>query len=174
MNIRPSVNARQADGSITLIKRSRHGPNYTSRNRNQENNITDRGKESVEHPYLPIEVRHPSTIERLITFVKGNNIRSRVSANINFSYVYQLPVPRLTGKDPQFAPIVERAARLICTTPEFDALAKQVGLKSHKDGVTDPTQRAKLRAQLDALIAHLYGLTEQEFAHILTRTFHQF
>jgi hypothetical protein len=68
----------------------------------------------------------------------------------------------------RFAPIVERAARLICTTPEFDALAKQVGLKSHKDGVTDPTQRAQLRAQLDALIAHLYGLTEQEFAHILT------
>ena len=51
---------------------------------------------------------------------------------------------------------------------EFDSLAKQVGLKSHEDGVTDPTQRAQLRAQLDALIAHLYGLTEPEFAHILT------
>ena len=60
------------------------------------------------------------------------------------------------------------AARLICTAPEFDALARQVGLKSHKDGVTDPQQRAKLRAQLDALIAHLYGLTEKEFTHILT------
>ncbi len=95
-------------------------------------------------------------------------IRQRVSANINFFYVYQLPVPRLTEKDPRFAPIVERAARLICTTPEFDPLAKQVGLKSHKDGVTDPAQRANLRAELDGLIAHLYGLTEPEFTHILT------
>ena len=95
-------------------------------------------------------------------------IRMKVTTTLNFFYVYQLPVPRLTEKDPKFAPIVERAARLICTTPEFDSLAKQVGLKSHKDGTTDPAERAQLRAQLDALIAHLYGLTEQEFAHILT------
>ncbi len=94
-------------------------------------------------------------------------IRQRVSANVNFFYVYQLPVPRLTEKDPAFAPIVERAARLICTTPEFDELAKSVGLKSHKDGVTDPAKRLKLRAELDAIIAYLYGLTEEEFAHIL-------
>ena len=60
------------------------------------------------------------------------------------------------------------AARLICTAPEFDALARQVGLKSHKDGVTDPAKRATLRAELDAQIAHLYGLTEAEFTHILS------
>ena len=95
-------------------------------------------------------------------------IRSKITNHLNMFYVFQMPVPRLTEKDPPFAPIVERAARLICTTPEFDALAKQVGLKSHKDGATDPAQRAKLRAELDALIAHLYGLTEQEFAHILS------
>ena len=35
-------------------------------------------------------------------------------------------------------------------------------------GVTDPVERAKLRAELDGLIAHLYGLTEEEFAYILT------
>ena len=83
-------------------------------------------------------------------------------------YVYQLPVPRLTGKDPAFRPIVERAARLICTTPEFDALAKEAGIGSHKSGVTTPVERARLRAELDGLIAHLYGLTEEEFADILT------
>ncbi len=43
-----------------------------------------------------------------------------------------------------------------------------MGLKSHKDGVTDPAKRLKLRAELDAIIAHLYGLTEEEFAHILS------
>jgi len=76
-------------------------------------------------------------------------------------------MPRLTGRDPVFVRIVERAARLTCTTPEFDDLAKDVGLRSHKHGATDPAERARLRAELDGLIANLYGLTEDEFAHIL-------
>ena len=101
------------------------------------------------------------------SFVLDYFLRQRVSANINFFYMYQLPVPRLTEKDPQFMPIVGRAARLICTTPEFDDLAREVGLRSHKDGVADAAGRAKLRAELDGLIAHLYGLTEEEFGHIL-------
>ncbi len=96
------------------------------------------------------------------------SLRQRVSANLNMFYVYQLPVPRLTEQDKEFAPIVERAAKLICTTPEFDDLAKEVGLGSHLDGVTDEAERARLRAELDGMIAHLYGLTEEEFGYILT------
>lgn len=94
-------------------------------------------------------------------------IRSRVTTNLNFFFLEQLPVPRLSESAPQFEPIVQRAARLICTTPEFDALALSVGLTSHQDGATDPTERAKLRAELDGLVAHLYGLSEEEFTHIL-------
>jgi len=94
-------------------------------------------------------------------------IRSRVTTNLNFFFLEQLPVPRLSESAPQFEPIVHRAARLICTTPEFDDLAKSVGLKGHQDGATDPTERAKLRAELDGLVAHLYGLSEEEFTHIL-------
>ncbi|MDO9353016.1 MAG: hypothetical protein Q7T55_04945, partial [Solirubrobacteraceae bacterium] len=45
--------------------------------------------------------------------------------------------------------------------------ARDVGLRSHKDGATDSSARAKLRAELDGLVAHLYGLSEEEFAHIL-------
>jgi len=83
-------------------------------------------------------------------------------------FMYNLSVPRLTAADAAFGPIVERAARLICTTPEFDDLATEVGLGSHRKGATDPAERARLRAELDALVAHLYGLTEDEFAYILT------
>jgi hypothetical protein len=104
----------------------------------------------------------------LNSFVIDYSLRSSVSANLTMFFIYQLPVPRLTAKDKAFGPIVERAARLICTTAEFDDLAKEVGLKSYKQGVTDPAERAKLRAELDGLIAHLYGLTEEEFAYILT------
>lgn len=34
-------------------------------------------------------------------------------------------------------------------------------------GVTDPAARQHLRDELDALVAHLYGLSHAEFAHIL-------
>ncbi len=95
-------------------------------------------------------------------------IRQKVTTHCNIFYIYQLPVPRLTKSDRIFNEIVERAAKLICTTPEFDELAQEVGLNSHQQGVTDDTERAKLRAELDGIIANLYGLTEDEFAYILT------
>jgi len=94
-------------------------------------------------------------------------IRQRITAHLSFFFVYNIPIPRLTEKDSTFNPIVTRAAKLICTTPEFDDLAKQVGLGSHKNGVTHPDERAQLRAELDAMVAHLYGFTYEEFRHIL-------
>ena len=53
-------------------------------------------------------------------------------------------------------------------TPEFDGLAKEVGLKSHRSSVSDAVGRARLRAELDGFGAVLYGLTESEFAHVLS------
>lgn len=100
------------------------------------------------------------------SFVIDSAIRQKVSQNLNMFYIYQLPIPRLTSDDPVFSSIVTRTARLICTTPEFDDLAKEVGLKQHQ--YLELVERARLRAELDGLIAHLYGLTEAEFAHILT------
>ncbi|MDD5033893.1 MAG: hypothetical protein PHE55_03975 [Methylococcaceae bacterium] len=100
------------------------------------------------------------------SFVFDYFLRQMVTANLTMFFIYQCPVPRLAATDPRFTPIIARAARLICTTPEFDALAKEVGLESHR--ATDPTERARLRAELDGLVAHLYGLTESEFAHVLT------
>ena len=101
-------------------------------------------------------------------------IRQRVTTSISMFMFYQLPIPRLTKTDRgsvaerHFTDIIQRAAKLICTTPEFDELARDVGLNSHKNGVTDETQRAQLRAELDGIIAHLYGLTEGEFGYILS------
>ena len=103
----------------------------------------------------------------LNSFALDFYIRQTVSANINMFYIYQLPVPRLTERDAAFWPIVRRVARLVCTTPEFDALAHTVGLSSHRDGAINDVERAQLRAELDGLVAHLYHLTEQEFAHML-------
>ena len=102
------------------------------------------------------------------SFVVDYLLRLRVSANVNFFYVYQLPIPRLDEKDIAFWPIVYRTARLICTTFEFDDLTKDIGFQNHQDGVVNPVERAKLRAELDGLVAHLYELSEEEFAYVLT------
>jgi hypothetical protein len=95
-------------------------------------------------------------------------LRQKVSQNLNFFYIYQLPIPRLKEGDRYFEEIVENAAKLICVSEEFDELAKEVGIGSHKNGVTEETERAKIRAKLDAIVAHLYELNEIEFQHILS------
>lgn len=102
------------------------------------------------------------------SFVVDYLIRYSVSQNLTMFFIYQLSVPRLTDNDQEFIKIVDRAAQLICTTSEFDDLSKEVGLKNNNYGVIETTERVKIRAELDGLIAHLYGLTEEEFTHILS------
>jgi len=114
----------------------------------------------------------------LNSFVIDYLLRQRVTTNLTFFFLYQLPVPRLQEGDKWFTEIVNRAAKLICTTPEFDDLAKEVGLAplslgrgaggEGSYGTTNEVERATLRAELDGIIAHLYQLTEIEFAHILS------
>ncbi|MEG4426606.1 MULTISPECIES: Eco57I restriction-modification methylase domain-containing protein [unclassified Microcoleus] len=133
---------------------------------------------SVNFPFCHTHNRYNdlriSNVELLILVALLNSLvsdyvlRSRMNTNLNLFYLYQLPVPRLHPGDHFFTDIVQRAAKLICTAPEFDELAQEVGLNSHREGVTDETERAQLRAELDGIIAHLYGLTEAEFAYILT------
>ncbi|GCE62110.1 Eco57I restriction-modification methylase domain-containing protein [Microcystis aeruginosa] len=94
--------------------------------------------------------------------------RKKVSTTLNFFYIYQTPIPRLKEGDKYFQEIVENAAKLICTTEEFEQLAKEVGIGSHKNGVTEEAERMAIRAKLDAIVAHLYELTLTEFQHILT------
>jgi len=84
------------------------------------------------------------------------------------SLIEQTPFPPTNLGSLAYQSIVDRAAKLICTTPEFDDLAAEVGLGSHTNGIVDEGDRAKLRAELDGMIAHLYELTEAEFAHILS------
>ena len=101
------------------------------------------------------------------SFVIDYYLRQQVSANLTMFFIYQCPVPRIDSSDLRFHPIANRCARLVCNTEEFDKLAIELNLSSYRSGATDPTERACLRAELDGLVAHLYGLTEDEFAHIL-------
>ncbi len=95
---------------------------------------------------------------------------SRFQTNLHLSTTYKsLPLPRLTSGNPYFDAIVPRAARLTCTRPEFADLWQQVMGEPWKEasGVTDVDERQQLRDELDALVAHLYGLSRDDFDHIL-------
>lgn len=93
-------------------------------------------------------------------------VRFKVTTHVNFFYVYGLPLPRLTEGDPHFDAIVPRVARLICTTDEFDDLARQAGMEPG-NGATDPAERQQLKNEIDALVADMYGLDAGDLAHIL-------
>ncbi|MGH9418702.1 MAG: Eco57I restriction-modification methylase domain-containing protein, partial [Thermoanaerobaculia bacterium] len=93
-------------------------------------------------------------------------IRKKVSAHCNMFYVYQMPVPRLMPGNPAFEQIALRSARLICTRPEFDDLAREAGI-SRDERSTAPEIRATTRAEVDAIVAHVYGLTEADLQHML-------
>ena len=124
--------------------------------------------------------------------------RLRMSIYHLFSFLYSLPIPRLTSGNWFFDQIIPRAARLICIDeefaelweetfkPEWREIAKTSKIKGWENLTEkwtpecgaygwvyinnekrDDGDRAQLRAEIDAIVAHLYGLTKDEFAYIL-------
>ncbi len=99
------------------------------------------------------------------SFVVDYFLRQKVSANINMFYFLETPVPRLSsGKDFDF--IVKKVAQLVCTTDEFSGLKKEIGIEH---ALTNENDRTLARAQLDAAVAKIYGITKDELEFILQR-----
>lgn len=94
-------------------------------------------------------------------------LRKKVTNHCNFFFVHSQPVPRPATTSAAYRRLVEISARLVCTTPAFDALAAEVGIGDHTARAPDPAGRAALRAEADARVALLYGLTEDQLVHIL-------
>ncbi len=107
----------------------------------------------------------------LNSYVMDFLIRQKVSTSLNFFYMYTLPMPRIDETHPLFKPIVGRVAQLVCTRPEFDDLWASLGdWVSDLPRATEAPLREVVRAELDALVAHLYGLAHFEYDALL-RTF---
>jgi hypothetical protein len=101
----------------------------------------------------------------------------RVTNHLTFFILEWLPFPRCQTGNSHFDALVPRAARLTCTTPEFAELWNEVAQHYPEAmpapwrpayAATDPRERARLRAEIDALVADLYGLSAEDFAYILT------
>ena len=104
------------------------------------------------------------------SFVLDYYIRQIVSQNINIFYIYQLPIPRLDATDKWYKLIIEKAAKLVCVTPEYSFLWKDIYNTAWNEelAITDVEERNKLKAELDGIIACVYGISNVELEHILT------
>lgn len=105
------------------------------------------------------------------SFVAEFLIRQKISTHLSFFYLESWPFPRLAQEDLILKQLAAHAARLSCFTPEMGALweevADRLSLREQRS-TTDLRERARLRAEIDAIIADLYGLSVAEFAYILT------
>ncbi len=99
-----------------------------------------------------------------IDFVTRNKIGG---SNLNFFIVKQLPVlpPEAYGEE-ALDYIVPRVLELTYTSHDLAPFARDLGYKGAPFG-WDPERRHRLRSELDAYYAHLYGLTRDELRYIL-------
>ncbi len=97
-------------------------------------------------------------------------MRFRVATSVSMYMLKEIPVPRLLRGDLFFDAIVPRSARLTCTRAEFADLWQSVMGEpwDESKGATDPAERQRLRDEIDAIVAHLYGLSRADFDHILS------
>ena len=55
----------------------------------------------------------------------------------------------------------------MCVGPEFNVLRQEILSSVSARVATNPIERQDLQNEIDALVAHLYGLQEEELRHIL-------
>ncbi|GAC1381026.1 MAG: hypothetical protein NVSMB33_07490 [Ktedonobacteraceae bacterium] len=101
------------------------------------------------------------------SFVIDYIVRFKVTANVNIFYIYQLPIPRLSTDNQYCKATAERVAHLVCVGSEFNELRHELLGDVNAHVATDAVERRQLQAEIDGLVAHLYGLTEDEFIHVL-------
>jgi hypothetical protein len=95
--------------------------------------------------------------------------RRFVETHVNFYILNMLPIPRPPRTDPRWKRIVKLAGRLAAPDERFEAWAGQVGVAHGKHS---DAKREDMVAELDAQVAHLYGLTEAQVTHVF-ETFHE-
>ncbi len=105
------------------------------------------------------------------SFIWDYLIRLRVSTSMTLNFLNLIPVPRWPFPTDITAKVAERVLKLSCTTPEMTSYWNEyypANPWSYASAERDLWKRAELRAELDAIMADLYGLTIPEYARVLT------
>jgi len=94
--------------------------------------------------------------------------RRFVEIHLKVHVINPFPIPR-PGPDNSFRQrIIELAGRLACPDERFADWAREVGVEC---GPLDNNEKQDMIHELDAVVAHLYGLTRDHLTHIF-ETFH--
>jgi len=97
--------------------------------------------------------------------------RRLVEVTLSFTLLNGLPIPHADiERDTVAARVVEIAGRLAAVDDRFSEWAAQVGVPV--GSVTDDDTKHDLICELDACVAHLYGLDESDLA-VIYETFHE-
>lgn len=96
--------------------------------------------------------------------------RRYVELNYNFHIVNRSPIPAAQISDVRYNRAVAIAGRLAAVDERFSDWAKAVGVEV--GSVKTGSEKEALIAELDALVAHLYGLNREQVEHIF-KTFHR-
>jgi hypothetical protein len=94
--------------------------------------------------------------------------RRFVDKHVNYHVFNPLPIPR-PDRDRRWTRVVALAGRLAAHDRRLRAWARAVGVEC---GSLAADEQTDMIAELDAVVAHLYGLTEQQLVHIFA-TFHR-
>lgn len=95
--------------------------------------------------------------------------RRFVEVSLNFFVLNPFPVPRPERSNWLWQRVVVLAGRLAAPDKRFAAWATAVGVEC---GPLEDAEKDDLIHELDAVVAHLYGLTESQLVHIY-ETFHE-
>jgi len=95
--------------------------------------------------------------------------RRFVETHMDFHVLDPLPVPRAPADHPLRRRVIALAGRLASPDDRFGAWAKEVGVAC---GPLAPDEKEDMIHELDAVVAHLYGLSEKHLVHLF-ETFHE-
>lgn len=97
-------------------------------------------------------------------------VRRWVEINFNFYLMNPLPIPRFSPESAIAQRVVEISAGLAAVDTRYADWAAEAGVRI--GSVKSETQREDLISELDALVALLYGLSEEQVEHLFA-TFHR-
>lgn len=95
--------------------------------------------------------------------------RRFVETHLNYHVLNPFPIPRPVPEDPLRRRVVELAGRLAARDERYAEWADAVGVEW---GPLDEDEMDDRIAELDAVVARLYGLTEPQLVHVF-ETFHE-
>lgn len=97
-------------------------------------------------------------------------LRKLVELHMTFEILKRLPVPEFQLDDSRVEAVIHVAGRLAASDSRFEPWAAAVGVPV--GSVKSDLEKEQLEAELDALVAHLYGLSREQLVHIF-KTFHR-